>query len=36
MLGFPGTGDSLLVALAAHWAHQQLQIPVPLKPSAAD
>jgi hypothetical protein len=33
MLRFHGTRDSLLAALAAHWADQQLQIPATLKPA---
>jgi hypothetical protein len=33
MLRFHGTRDSLLAALAAHWADQHLQIPVSLKPA---
>ncbi|MCP9793102.1 hypothetical protein KBZ20_15035 [Vulcanococcus limneticus Candia 3F8] len=32
MLRIHGNRDSLLAALAAHWADQQLQIPTPLKP----
>jgi hypothetical protein len=32
MLRIHGDRDSLLAALAAHWADQQLQIPAVLKP----
>lgn len=32
MLRIHGNRDSLLAALAAHWADQQLQIPTMLKP----
>ena len=32
MLRIHGDRDSLLAALAAHWAEQQLQIPQPLRP----
>ena len=32
MLRIHGDRNSLLVALAAHWADQQLQIPPTLKP----
>jgi hypothetical protein len=32
MLRIHGDRDSLLAALAAHWADQQLQIPASLKP----
>jgi hypothetical protein len=33
MLRIHGDRDSLLAALAAHWAEQQLQIPQPLRPA---
>ncbi|WP_411870251.1 hypothetical protein [Vulcanococcus limneticus] len=33
MLRIHGNRDSLLAALAAHWADQQLQIPKPLRPA---
>jgi hypothetical protein len=32
MLRIHGDRNSLLAALAAHWADQQLQIPPPLRP----
>lgn len=32
MLRIHGNRDSLLAALAAHWADQQLQIPTAFKP----
>jgi len=32
MLRIHGERNSLLVALAAHWVDQQLQIPPPFKP----
>jgi hypothetical protein len=33
MIRLHGTRDTLLAALAAHWADQQLQIPVTLRPT---
>ncbi len=33
MLRIHGNRDSLLAALAADWADQQLQIPTPLRPA---
>jgi len=35
MLRINGDGNSLLAALTAHWAEQQLQIPQPLRPVVA-
>ena len=35
MLGIHGDRNSLLAALTAHWADQQLQIPQPLRPVVA-
>lgn len=35
MLRLHGTRDSLLVALTAHWADQQLQLPSGINPTAA-
>ena len=35
MLRIHGERNSLLAALTAHWAEQQLQIPQPLRPVVA-